>query len=100
MFSEYHDNSWDSENEQATHVGALAGLSEEERAAAVDEGLRTRPKRFDDYGFHDQAAAFWDEDPTISLGSRSFITTSSSNPYRTTHRKAWAHCSECWTSRA
>ena len=63
MLSEYYDGGWGSENEQATHVGVLAGLSEEERAAAVDEGLRTRPKRFDDYGFHDQVAAFWDEEP-------------------------------------
>ena len=72
MFSEYHDNGWDSENGQATHVGVLAWLSEEERAAAVDEGLRTRPKRFDEYGFHDPVAAFWDEEPDYFAGEPLF----------------------------
>ena len=35
-----------------THESVLARLSEEERAAAVAEELRTRGQRFDDYGFH------------------------------------------------
>ena len=80
MFSEYYDDGWDNGNEQATHVGVLAGLSEEERAAAVDEGLRTRPKRFDDYGFHDQVAAFWDEEPDYFAGEPFFYYDKLLNP--------------------
>lgn len=59
---EYHDHDWDSEAEPAVHESVLAGLSEEERAAAVAEGLRMRTQRFDEYGFHDQVASFWDEE--------------------------------------
>ena len=38
LYSEYYDDGWDSENEKVTNVGVLSELSEEERAAAVDEG--------------------------------------------------------------
>lgn len=65
---EYHDYDWDGEIERAVHESYLARLSEEERAAAVAEGLRMRAKRFDDYGFHGQVASFWDEEVDYFAG--------------------------------
>ena len=59
---ECHDHDWDSKAGHAVHESILAGLSEEERAAAVAEGMRMRVQRFDDYGFHSQATPFWDEE--------------------------------------